>query len=112
VSAIDVAVGAADAWVDVAPVLPSVLSGSDVTTLLLHLQKKKLGQWTNAQVSIFKYWLSIQVRWPILLRKGRSFIQLAPVCLCYKGKPFLSIWKKVVTLRDPLAIKGFVRLSF
>ncbi len=52
VSAIDVAVAAADPWVDVAPILPSVFSGADVSALLHHLQKKKSGshQWANAQI--------------------------------------------------------------
>ncbi len=52
VSAVDVAVGAADAWVDVMPLLPSVLSNADTSTLLHHLltSAQKKGQWSNAQV--------------------------------------------------------------
>jgi hypothetical protein len=52
VSAVDVAVGAADAWVDVMPLLPSVLSNADTNSLLHHLLTlaQKKGQWSNAQV--------------------------------------------------------------
>ena len=45
---------AADAWVDVAPILPSVLSGDDISNLLHHLMsvasKKKSGQWCNTKI--------------------------------------------------------------
>jgi hypothetical protein len=52
VSAVDVAVSAADAWVDVMPLLPSVLSNADTNSLLHHLltSAQKKGQWSNAQV--------------------------------------------------------------
>ena len=53
VSAVDVAVGAADAWVDVMPLLPSVLSNVDTNSLLSHILAafQKKGQWSNAQVT-------------------------------------------------------------
>ena len=54
-SAVDVAVGAADAWVDVMPMLPSVLSNVDTNTFLTHIlvASQKKGQWSNAQVPAF-----------------------------------------------------------
>jgi hypothetical protein len=51
VNAIDVAVAAADAWVDVSPLLPSVLTDADTLALLNQLMATSVKKWSNnAQV--------------------------------------------------------------